>query len=370
MDARGVQRPFLFSGKLWFVALVTASALLARASPSEAIPAFSRKYSMRCGVCHTVPPKLNLAGLKFQLNGYRWSDQEKNGVFPFDIRSSGRSEDRKSAGFGRNYFQKFEIISGGPLGKGAWYFLEWELRNHTLKAKDAFTERDRAFDDLFVVKALSPTTRFTVGQFRIANQVHTSQRSSISEPLALSSQVDGFALSGRRPAVRLDYMKRQDNGVDGDYYALTIPLRGELALSQRFSLSTHTEGVFLQAYRRRGLNTVGAFTLLDDDRKFYGAIGTYNRGRWFSTLIAAATDGKVKDDTRLSWENELQVSRYGMVGLRWDRQSKTAHPNALVPYVNIRFPQTMWVVTLQYELQQQAGNRKHILDIGFFFNIG
>jgi hypothetical protein len=71
MDARGVQRPFLFSGKLWFVALVTASALLARASPSEAIPAFSRKYNVRCSMCHTVPPKLNVTGLKFLLNGYR-----------------------------------------------------------------------------------------------------------------------------------------------------------------------------------------------------------------------------------------------------------------------------------------------------------
>lgn len=63
------------------------------------------------------------------------------------------------------------------------------------------------------------------------------------------------------------------------------------------------------------------------------------------------------------------VSRCAMVGLRWDRQSHTAHPNALAPYVNIRCPQTQWVISVQYERRQQAGNKQHVLDVGFFFNI-
>ena len=39
--------------------------------PSEAIPAFARKYETSCQTCHTVFPKLNAFGTAFRLNGYR-----------------------------------------------------------------------------------------------------------------------------------------------------------------------------------------------------------------------------------------------------------------------------------------------------------
>ncbi|HEX4936139.1 MAG TPA: hypothetical protein VFV33_23320, partial [Gemmatimonadaceae bacterium] len=38
------------------------------------IPAFARKYRTGCVTCHTAPPKLNVLGEAFRLNGYRLPD--------------------------------------------------------------------------------------------------------------------------------------------------------------------------------------------------------------------------------------------------------------------------------------------------------
>lgn len=40
------------------------------------IPAFARKYRTACSTCHTAPPKLNVLGEAFRLNGYRFPDND------------------------------------------------------------------------------------------------------------------------------------------------------------------------------------------------------------------------------------------------------------------------------------------------------
>jgi hypothetical protein len=126
--------------------------------------------------------------------------------------------------------------------------------------------------------------------------------------------------------------------------------------------------VFLQVYRRRGLNTLGAFTFVANDKHLYGVASTYQKRRWFSSLVAAVAHGQTQDDTRFSWENELQISRYAMLGVRWDRQSRTADSNRIVPYINIAFPATNWTVRAQYDRLPIGGNRRHIVELGVFFN--
>jgi hypothetical protein len=51
----------------WFVAIV----LLGCAPQAHAIPAFARKYGMRCSACHEAWPMLNAFGQKFKDNGYQ-----------------------------------------------------------------------------------------------------------------------------------------------------------------------------------------------------------------------------------------------------------------------------------------------------------
>lgn len=49
-------------------------------TPSHAIPAFARKYGVRCYQCHTVPPALNKNGYMFKRLGYRMPPDEMDGT--------------------------------------------------------------------------------------------------------------------------------------------------------------------------------------------------------------------------------------------------------------------------------------------------
>ena len=48
--------------------------------PSRAIPAFARKYGVRCYQCHTIPPALNKNGYMFKRLGYRMPPDEMDGT--------------------------------------------------------------------------------------------------------------------------------------------------------------------------------------------------------------------------------------------------------------------------------------------------
>jgi hypothetical protein len=51
--------------------LLTAYFVLAFASTAHALPAFARKYGLRCSACHEAWPMLNYFGQKFKDNGYQ-----------------------------------------------------------------------------------------------------------------------------------------------------------------------------------------------------------------------------------------------------------------------------------------------------------
>ena len=53
------------------VALVVVFILLSTSQPANALPAFARKYGLRCSACHESWPMLNYFGQKFKDNGYQ-----------------------------------------------------------------------------------------------------------------------------------------------------------------------------------------------------------------------------------------------------------------------------------------------------------
>jgi hypothetical protein len=53
------------------VVLVLASVVLTCSQPASALPAFARKYGLRCSACHESWPMLNYFGQKFKDNGYQ-----------------------------------------------------------------------------------------------------------------------------------------------------------------------------------------------------------------------------------------------------------------------------------------------------------
>ncbi|MBI3667639.1 MAG: hypothetical protein HY236_15660 [Acidobacteria bacterium] len=50
--------------------------------PLKAIPAFARKYDVKCYTCHIIPPALNKTGYMFRRLGYRMPPDEMDGTKP------------------------------------------------------------------------------------------------------------------------------------------------------------------------------------------------------------------------------------------------------------------------------------------------
>ena len=60
--------------------LLVFAILIALPAPSHAIPAFARKYGVKCYTCHTIPPALNKNGYMFKRLGYRMPPDEMDGT--------------------------------------------------------------------------------------------------------------------------------------------------------------------------------------------------------------------------------------------------------------------------------------------------
>jgi hypothetical protein len=66
--------------KSWLPAVVPVLAVLVLApQPARAIPAFARKFGVKCYTCHTIPPALNKTGYMFKRLGYRLPPDEMDG---------------------------------------------------------------------------------------------------------------------------------------------------------------------------------------------------------------------------------------------------------------------------------------------------
>jgi len=72
--------------KLWTlsakVLLLFVGLVLLAPQSAHAIPAFARKYGVKCYTCHTVPPALNKNGYMFKRLGYRLPPDEMDGTKP------------------------------------------------------------------------------------------------------------------------------------------------------------------------------------------------------------------------------------------------------------------------------------------------
>src|ERR1035438_1600730 len=61
-------------------ALVVLGLILLMPQPGRAVPAFARKFGVKCYTCHTIPPALNKNGYMFKRLGYRMPPDEMDGT--------------------------------------------------------------------------------------------------------------------------------------------------------------------------------------------------------------------------------------------------------------------------------------------------
>src|SRR6201981_2059669 len=66
-----LRKAFHSAASLFSVALIFAAVVLICSPSANALPAFARKYGLRCSACHESWPMLNYFGQKFKDNGYQ-----------------------------------------------------------------------------------------------------------------------------------------------------------------------------------------------------------------------------------------------------------------------------------------------------------
>lgn len=126
------------------------------AAGAAPIPAFSRMYGTACSTCHTAPPKLNVLGEAFRLNGYRpprsqllerrdepvslgapeWDEAwprsilsgEVPGIAPLAVRVVSDAEftadERKAYDATYRFPHEIHLLAGAPLGDDVSVFLD------------------------------------------------------------------------------------------------------------------------------------------------------------------------------------------------------------------------------------------------------
>lgn len=131
-----LREPMLRIVRFLFVNVVLASILVPLLpGEAQALPAFARKYGVKCTTCHVQFPKLNSFGIAFKNRGYRMAGEEGEFLWDskvFPIAAIGR--------FGYNYTYtkgsggvtqtseivdgSIEIFSGGTLAPRISYFVD------------------------------------------------------------------------------------------------------------------------------------------------------------------------------------------------------------------------------------------------------
>jgi hypothetical protein len=66
-----MRKAFHFAPSLLSLAAILVSLVVSCSQPAKALPAFARKYGLRCSACHESWPMLNYFGQKFKDNGYQ-----------------------------------------------------------------------------------------------------------------------------------------------------------------------------------------------------------------------------------------------------------------------------------------------------------
>src|SRR5687768_1609519 len=146
------------------VALLAIAVLLP--SVASAIPQYARRYAVSCTECHSVVPKLNGKGESFLARGYRMGAGTERSTFPVAAWITGRGEERSANNLEDVFLPKVELMSGGPIGVSASYFIEWRVVSQELQSNGTHRDRSGRFED--VIFNWEPDDRQTLrlGQFR------------------------------------------------------------------------------------------------------------------------------------------------------------------------------------------------------------
>ncbi len=158
---------------------------------SEAIPAFARKYGVKCTTCHVQFPKLNKFGIVFKNRGYRMKGEEgdflwKSKIIPlaaiarFGYVYTDSKVDGVHTQTSEGVDSGIELFSGGTLAPRISYFI------------DALTDANAPlvqFDDILPNSALN----LKVGDFNVDNYYLSNPRRFTESTYLIQTSAAGMA---------------------------------------------------------------------------------------------------------------------------------------------------------------------------------
>ncbi|MGC2183032.1 MAG: hypothetical protein WA637_07125 [Terriglobales bacterium] len=198
--------------------LLASLFLLISVNDAHALPAFARKYGLRCSACHEAWPMLNYFGQKFKDNGYQLMNDrdapiwQSNGYWPIVIRITPSwhrestdkvAVDQAATGQQRVTASGFDvggldILTGGTLDKNLSFLF---VLSSDENAVFHFESVNARFDNLFG----SPWLNVKVGKFELDNIV------SEKRGLTLSGSGGGYQLYHFFPVGDNNIMQIGDN---------------------------------------------------------------------------------------------------------------------------------------------------------------
>ena len=183
------------------LAVVVALFVVASSQNANALPAFARKYGLRCSACHEAWPMLNYFGQRFKDNGYQLMNDrdspiwQNNGYWPVTMRitpfwhresSDKVATDQSPTGQQQVTANGFDvggldILSGGTLEKNISFLFVLSSDETALFHFESVNAR---LDNVFH----SPWLNIKMGKFELDNVV------SEKRSLTLTANGGGFQI--------------------------------------------------------------------------------------------------------------------------------------------------------------------------------
>ena len=194
-----LRRAVLYGKRFLMPALVLTFLIQTYSPPASALPAFARKYGLRCSACHESWPMLNYFGQKFKDNGYQLMNDHDAPIWqnasywpitlritPFWSRESvnkvavdiSREQRMTTTGFN---LSGLDILTGGTLENNISFLL---VPSSDETGAFHFESANVRFDNLFH----SPWLNVKVGKFELDSFI------SEKRTLTLSASGGGYQL--------------------------------------------------------------------------------------------------------------------------------------------------------------------------------
>jgi hypothetical protein len=331
-------------------------------------------------------PKLNSFGEEFLANGYALPNTQTTKTPPLSIWASVLAQNyHDSPDRFKAVPNRIELISAGRSNSARLsYFAEWRILSQEFLSDMTLRDRSGRFEDLYVVYDASPSVAVQVGQFRPFSQIDVSRRLNLSEPLVFSSSLAGesdpdpriqslrgFSPAGRSPAIKVAV------DVQGWQTGITVPFPGEFSIPlsseaetfASFEFEGDPKGVFVEAFRRNGTESIGAFGFVgSNDRSIFGVAAQQQVGTlWLEGGVARAEVAGAND-----WRYSLGfdwIPRSDLAaGIRLDHRDAPGQDPLVAPYVSFLKPFGEQAAKLVFEGRFQDNRTpRYVFELGWMF---